>query len=314
MLKPSAYLLLSAALFTTACQPKEATNPAAASAVSASTTSAAPTAAASTPFTTPKPDDLLAQFNWYRDRVRHDLAGSTPAQADVLYEQFRADIDGLLKTLNQREQTFLETYSDYWTYDDKTETSHPNDEMKKRSATLAEVGLEYWYVGEGMAVIRPQADYYWQLFGKHVSPDYADFLRIEAEQNKELVFNDAALAISWQQLGGYVLAWEEFLQRHPKSKLNTTARCHYGRYAETYLLGINNTPTRDYDTKQLLPEVKAEWLRMRQQHPASPVTKLTLTVEGLKSVEEEYNPQLLASLNLPDSKICNQVFGYETVE
>ena len=310
MLKPSAYLLLSAALLTTACQPNDAASPASAPAASAAP--ATPTASA--PFTPPKPDGLLAQFNWYRDRVQHDLAGASPAQADALYEQFRADINALLKTLNQREQAFLENYSDHWTYDEKTQTSHPNAEMQKHSAAVAEADLEYWYVGEGMAVIRPLADYYWKLFGSHVSPDYADFLRIEAEQNKTLVFNDAALAISWEQLGGYALAWEEFLQRHPKSKLDTTARCHYGRYAETYLLGVNNTPTRDYDTKALLPEVKTEWQRMRQQHPESTLAKLTLAVEGLNSAEEEYNPQLLAPLNVPALETCNRVFGYETAQ
>lgn len=37
MLKPSVYLLLSAALFTAGCQPKEAATPATASAASAAT-------------------------------------------------------------------------------------------------------------------------------------------------------------------------------------------------------------------------------------------------------------------------------------
>ena len=306
MLKPSVYLLLSAALFTAGCQPKEAATPATASAASAATAASVPTVAASAPapFTTPKPDDLLAQFNWYRARAEHDLAGATPAQADALYVQFSADIDELLKTLTEREQKVLENYYDYWTYDEKTDTHHPKPNIKKRVAELAAADLEYWYVGEGMAEVRPQADYYWKLFGKHVSPDYADFLRIEAEQNKTLVFNDAAIVISWAQLGKYVMDWEGFLQRHAKSKLATRARCLYGNYASAYLLGANNTPVRDYDTKVLQPEVKAEWQRLRQQHPESPVAKLTLQAEAMEKEDEASVAKLLAPLNRPDSEAC----------
>ena len=308
MLKPSVYLLLSAALLTTACQPKEAVNQASAPAASAATPSAAPTAAAASapaPFTTPKPDDLLAQFNWYRARAEHDLAGATPAQADALSVQFRADIDELLKPLARREQKVLDNYYDYWTYDEKTDTHHPKPEIEKRVAKLAAADLEYWYVGEGMAEVRPQADYYWKLFGKHVSPDYADFLRIEAEQNKTLVFNDAAIVVSWAQLGKYATDWEDFLQRHPKSKLATTARCLYGTYASAYLLGANNTPVRDYDTNALQPEVKAEWQRLRGQRPESPVAKLTLQAEAMEKENEASVAKLLAPLNLPDASVCN---------
>ena len=299
MLKPSVYLLLSAALFTAGCQPKEAAAPITASAASAPTAASAPA-----PFTTPKSDDLLAQFNWYRARAEHDLAGATPAQADALYVQFSADIDELLKTLTERERKVLENYYDYWTYDEKTDTHHPKPNIKKRVAELAAADLEYWYVGEGMAEVRPQADYYWKLFGKHVSPDYADFLRIEAEQNKTLVFNDAAIVISWAQLGKYMMDWEGFLQRHAKSKLATRARCLYGNYASAYLLGANNTPVRDYDTKVLQPEVKAEWQRLRGQHPESPVAKLTLQAEAMEMEDEASVAKLLAPLNLPDSEAC----------
>lgn len=86
--------------------------------------------------------------------------------------------------------------------------------------------------------------------------------------------------------------------------MTTTARCIYGNYASAYLLGANNTPVRDYDTKVLQPEVKAEWQRLRQQYPESPVAKLTLQAEAMEKEDEASVAKLLAPLNLPDSEAC----------
>lgn len=311
MLKPSACLLLSAVLLTAACQSREGAANQAASASAASEPAASAAATAPVPFTAPKPDDLLAQFGWYRERVRHDLINATPTQADALYEQFRADITRLANTLNRREQAFLDDYANHWTYDEKTDTGHPDAELQQRSARLAAAGLEYWYIGEGMAEIRPLADYYRQLFGSRVSPDYADFLRIEAGQNQTLVFNnDAAVVISWERLGSYALDWENFLQKHGSSRLAPAARCHYARYAEAYLLGTDNTPVWDDETQALLPEVKAEWQRLRRQHPDSTVARLTQAAEGM-SADEKRPAGLSAALQKPDEDTCDRVFGYE---
>ena len=124
--------------------------------------------------------------------------------------------------------------------------------FKTLQRKMSAVGLEYWDVGECTAIVRPKADYYLKLFGPAVSPDTRRFLEIEARQDKELATNDASLSILWQELAERVLEWEDFLQRHPGSRLSRKAFDEYLFYQNILLFGLDNTPTYSDDGTRLL--------------------------------------------------------------
>ena len=124
--------------------------------------------------------------------------------------------------------------------------------LKTLQRKMSAVGLEYWDVGECTAIVRPKADYYLKLFGPAVSSDTRRFLEIEARQDKELAINDASLSISWQELAERVMEWEDFMQRHPGSRLNRKAFDEYLSYQNILLFGLDNTPTYSDDGTRLL--------------------------------------------------------------
>ncbi|MDO4878092.1 MAG: hypothetical protein Q3966_02210 [Neisseria sp.] len=248
----------------------------------------------------PMPEDLLRQFAWHGRQVAAKLAKSTPKQADGLYDEYSAMLDvynedkpsesGILVRINDREKDVLDDYlSDkYW-----TDGGKPTALLKKRMKALADVQLEYWDMGEGIAVVRPVADYYLRLFGKYVTPDYRRYLELDAQQAKDADTADGGLAFGWQKLADRMAAWEDFLQHYPDSNLAPKARDKYLEYQAWFFLGLDNSPTYSEDGGTLIGMGNGEndkiygreYLQARQdyakKHPGSHTAKLLALTEGL---------------------------------
>ena len=279
-----------------------ASAPSAASGVAAERVAAVSAAEPSSPAETeePMPADLLQQFAWHGRQVSAKLAKSTPQQADALFDEYSAMLDvyneknpsesGILVRINDQEKDVLDDYmgGKFWTDDGK-----PTLLLKKRMQKLADVGLEYWDIGQGMAVVRPVPDYYLRLFGKYVTPDYRRYLETDARQAKELDINDESIAIGWQAFADRIAAWEDFLQRYPDSNMVTPAQDKYLFYQAVFLLGLDNAPTYSDNGSSLygmgegegdLPDAK-KYLQARQdymkKHPDSHMAKLLSLTEGL---------------------------------
>ena len=255
-------LLICLPLLFAACGRQDDTPPPAASVAASAVSEPAPAAASMASAASaetiqaeedPMPADLLKQFEWHTERIKRELASASPKQADNLYDEYvalltaynenRPSESGLLVKINDRESTVLDNFcsEQYWV--EKAGKLEETEALKTLQRKMSAVGLEYWDVGECTAIVRPKADYYLKLFGTAVSPDTRRFLEIEARQDKELATNDAALSISWQELAERVMEWEDFLQRHPSSRLNRKAFDEYLFYQNILLFGLDNTPT-----------------------------------------------------------------------
>ena len=264
-------LLICLPLLFAACGRQDDTPPPAASVAASAVSEPAPAAASMASAASaetiqaeedPMPADLLKQFEWHTERIKRELASATPKQADNLYDEYvallttynenRPSESGLLVKINDRESTVLDNFcsEQYWV--EKAGKLEETEALKTLQRKMSAVGLEYWDVGECTAIVRPKADYYLKLFGPAVSPDTRRFLEIEARQDKELATNDASLSISWQELAERVLEWEDFLQRHPGSRLSRKAFDEYLFYQNMLLFGLDNTPTYSDDGTRLL--------------------------------------------------------------
>ena len=264
-------LLICLPLLFAACGRQDDTPPPAASVAASAVSEPAPAAASMASAASaetiqaeedPMPADLLKQFEWHTERIKRELASASPKQADNLYDEYvalltaynenRPSESGLLVKINDRETTVLDNFcgEQYWV--EKAGKLEETEALKALQRKMSAVGLEYWDVGECTAIVRPKADYYLKLFGTAVSPDTRRFLEIEARQDKELATNDAALSISWQELAERVMEWEDFLQRHPSSRLNRKAFDEYLFYQNILLFGLDNTPTYSDDGTRLL--------------------------------------------------------------
>ncbi|MDO4694763.1 MAG: hypothetical protein Q4A62_09145 [Eikenella sp.] len=65
---------------------------------------------------------------------------------------------------------------------------------------------------------------YLRLFGACLPADEHDFLHLQTKRERPAA-EDAGLAVSWDQLGGRLHAWENWLQRHPDSPRQAEAAC-----------------------------------------------------------------------------------------
>ena len=54
-----------------------------------------------------------------------------------------------------------------------------------------------------------------------------------------------------------VIIWEDFIEKHPDFFLKDEARSFYILYLSTIITGMDNSPLFDWDTRQILPEIKS---------------------------------------------------------
>ncbi len=118
---------------------------------------------------------------------------------------------------------------------------------------------------EGM--INPIVDYSWMLkYNDFISEDIADYFTLCSMESDQLSAKDAALVISWDELGERVLATETFLSEHPGSIAEGEASYRYTRYLWMYMLGLNNTPVVEWKTNKVKEEVLDSYNKFTEEH------------------------------------------------
>ncbi len=238
---------------------------------------------------------VVHQLIGQQNQLKAKLKSATPEAANQLYEASQEETYALLNQLDSLEENVLVKYVEY--YDQKTEKIVLPDSVKPTQQLLDKAGLEFWEIGEGMTEIRPKPRYFLEIFENYVTPDYREFLKINAKEDEKLYSADAGLVISFEELGDRILTWENFLRQYPNSKLMEKAKTIYKSYQHTYLIGMVNTPVVDEQTGKIYPESLAEFKRFSEKHPDSPTTHLIKLVQAhqgsfdalLKVIENEQN-------------------------
>ena len=108
---------------------------------------------------------------------------------------------------------------------------------------------------EGMYYVDEKDDYLYNLFKGRVSRAMTEYLKIRKKELKEGFSNDAELIISFNQLYHRVLTWESFNARYPDFVNREATQNYYATYMSTLITGMDNSPTFDYDTGKLFPEL-----------------------------------------------------------
>lgn len=227
--------------------------------------------------------DYLDDFQARKSKLAEQLKTSTPQKANNLYLDFRKENSQMETRLNDMEMKMLEDFEGL--YDAKGNISYKKYGTKIRKAEA--VGLEFWGVGEGYTEIRERPNTYSKIFSGKVSRDTEKFILLKQQDNEVLIINDAALAIPFIEMADVVLKWEKFIQNYPKSQLKNEAKQLYEKYQIWYLFGLNNTPTREYETGRLYKENRIEMERFVKNYPESPTTKLVKIVLESKANTEE---------------------------
>lgn len=225
-----------------------------------------------------------------QNAVKEQLPSLTPAQANQLYEAYKKENDSLLTELATIEQPLLDSYVSY--HDATTGKITLPDSVRPTQNLLSRTGIEFWEVGEGFTELRAVPGFYQNLFGKYLTSDYREYVATLAREDEKLFTADAGLVISFEELGQWIVVWENYLKKYPQSQLSDEIKLKYKTYQLMYLLGLDNTPTMEYSTGKLYPENIEEFKRFSEKNPESYTTQLIKIVLSNEGTYENLRNQI----------------------
>lgn len=298
-MKNPLYLSIFVLALSSGCSQESIPKHESGSASAASNTVAGASVAAAI-FDEPRPSDMYRQFAWLQRKTAAELAAApNQAAGDRIYDAYRQQSNALLNQINEAQTDVLQDFyvGRLWTYDEKKQELLPTDELKQKQAHLAQVGLRYADVGEGMAEIMPQGGLVPQLFADKVSPDYQAYIRQQDFENQNLATADAALVIPWTEIGERVAFWENFIAQYPQSAWHHEAKQLFAFYSSAFLFGLDNTPVIDPkpfkqgDVKDELlrgyEEINHAWQVFVRQYPQSRVSAWVPQAQQIAALPDE---------------------------
>ena len=224
---------------------------------------------------------LFEEFAENKKEIMEKLKTLNKEEANKLYEQYVEDNEDILYKIGEKSEKFLDSI-----YYGSAEEQFTEKDWNDTNKVLNKYDLELWDIGEGMVTIRELPHLYYDVFKEYVTDDYKEYLKIWAKDDEELYQADAGLCISFEELGDRIARWENFLNKFPNSKLKSKVNTLLNSYREDYILGMENTPTRDggYDGQPytIIEENMKEFNRFMKKYPNSP------TVELIKYYLENY--------------------------
>lgn len=229
----------------------------------------------------------VTQINTNRNSALASLKSASAEKANALYDNLVTENDKVLGKINNLEAGLLDSFYEHFS---GQYTDVPDATVKSKEKVLGKGQLEFWDVGEGMAVIRTKADYYKNIFAGKLTDDYNQYVTLLAEDEKDLWQADAGVSISWEALGQRVINWENFVTTYPHSKLKKYASYDYELYRYAFLVGLDNTPAVDRQTKEMTDETRTAFKNFAEKYPTSPTTRLVkLLLEDPNNIENVVN-------------------------
>ena len=233
--------------------------------------------------------DLFEKFATDKKETIEKLKSLNKEEANNLYEEYQAQNNNTLYDIDEASASFLDSI-----YGDTNGENFTDKDWADANKILNKYDLELWDIGEGMVTIRELPHLYYDVFKDYVTDDYKEYLKIWAKDSEELYQADAGLSISFEELGDRIARWENFLNKYPNSTLKPKVTALLNSYREDYLLGMENTPTRDggYDGQPytIIEENMKEFNRFMKKYPNSP------TVELIKYFIENYKNENIYEL------------------
>lgn len=204
-------------------------------------------------------------------------------KSNELYEEYHTIRKKYIYNMSTFNDTLLSNYINQ--YNEEQEDYVLNADYKRITNQLKKVAIEFWYVGEGYTEFRSIPSHYPTLFKGKVSQDYQDFLDLIASDEKELYSADAGFVVNFDEVGKRVAYWEQFLLKHPTSKLVDEAKALYNNYLTDFIFGLENTQTYEEETGLIYPEYLEVYNDFVKKYPNSKTTKTIR--EFLKLVEKK---------------------------
>ena len=226
--------------------------------------------------------DVLDNFVENKKSVIERLKISTPEEADKIYNDYLKISQLIIENINTEHLDFLNNI-----YNEDSEYYFTEKDWKTANKFLNNYDLEIFDLAETEVRIMEVPNYYYSIFKDYVTDDYREYLEISYKENEDPYFTDGSILVSYDEIADRLLTWENFLKKYPNSDLAEIANEKCNIYRRIYILGSDNSPTREggWENNELfyIPENNLkEFNRFIEKYPDSP------TVELIKFYLENY--------------------------
>ena len=226
--------------------------------------------------------DILDNFVENKKSVIERLKISTPEEADKIYNDYLKISQLIIENINTEHLDFLNNI-----YNEDSEYYFTEKDWKTANKFLNNYDLKIFDLAEVEVRIMEVPNYYYNIFKDYVTDDYREYLEITYKENEEPYFTDGSILVPYDKIADRLLTWENFLKKYPNSDLVEIANEKCNIYRRIYILGSDNSPTREggWENNELfyIPENNLkEFNRFIEKYPDSP------TVELIKFYLENY--------------------------
>ena len=226
--------------------------------------------------------DILDNFVENKKSVIERLKISTPEEANEIYNDYLKISQLIIENINTEHLDFLNNI-----YNKDSEYYFTEKDWKTANKFLNNYDLEIFDLAETEVSIIEVPNYYYNIFKDYVTDDYREYLEITYKENEEPYFTDGSILVPYDKIADRLLTWENFLKKYPNSDLAEIANEKCNIYRMIYILGSDNSPTREggWENNELfyIPENNLkEFNRFIEKYPDSP------TVELIKFYLENY--------------------------
>ena len=226
--------------------------------------------------------DILDNFVENKKSVIERLKISTPEEANEIYNDYLKISQLIIENINTEHLDFLNNI-----YNKDSEYYFTEKDWETANKFLNNYDLEIFDLAETEVRIMEVPNYYYNIFKDYVTDDYREYLEITYKENEEPYFTDGSILVPYDKIADRLLTWENFLKKYPNSDLAEIVNEKCNIYRRVYILGSDNTPTREggWENNELfyIPEKNLkEFNRFIEKYPDSP------TVELVKFYLENY--------------------------
>lgn len=125
-----------------------------------------------------------------------------------------------------------------------------------------------------------------KVLGDQVPEEVMAFILVMSEESDQISSADAGLIISWNDLASRAVNTENAMKLIKNEELYKKLESVYMFYANTYLLGMSNTPVVGWEDNKMLQDVLDSYEKTLANHPDSELAKITEQyLETLKSLD-----------------------------
>ena len=224
-------------------------------------------------------NNLLEEFKKNKEEVVNKLKNLSKEKANEIYEEYSKNNNILLEKINKIDGEML---SSTFYKDGNIE----KEKLNKQNKFLDNYGLEVIELEDGF-FLTEKKKFYYNIFKNFVTDDYRDFLK---QNIIEYIYYAPYLDSKPEILANEIIAWENFLEKYPDSKLKGKAQNICCTYRADYIISLTSSETRESLMNGKANEAVTELNRFLKKYPNSPTSDI------IKYYLENYKEENISTL------------------